>query len=239
MATLDFANTGTGTSDHPVFGPVQYRAEDIGWDADGQVHRTLGIMAERVREDSSDPEFCSWAQHVIGSEPGVLDDMAVIGTAYYHVKGALSFQRDEITGAGVGGYPTEEVVEVLIRPREMAKFVQQGKGVGDCDDFTMYLAGILSCYGIPTEFCTVAADARAPNNFSHVYLVGYPVDNTTGQRVRVALDASHGEYPGWEVNSNGRKKQWPVSTTGGVMGWIGWALLGVGAYLTLREAQII
>lgn len=235
MATLTLTNTGT--ADHPVFGPVTYRVEDIGWDADGQVMRTLGVMGERVREDIADPAFCSWVQ--IGSEPGVLDDLAVVGAAYFHVKGALSFQRDEITGAGVGGYPAGEVVEVIIRPREMAKFVEQGKGVGDCDDFTMYLAGILGCYGIPTEFCTVAADARSPNNFSHVYLVAYPVDQSTGERVRVALDASHGEYPGWEVASSGRKQQWPVNMTGGVMGWIGWALLGVGAWLTLREARVI
>lgn len=237
MPTIDFANLGT--SDHPLFGPVSYRVEDIGFDADGQVYRTLGVMGERVREDASDPAFCSWAQRVVGASPGELDDMAVVGAAYYHVKGALRFQRDEVTGAGVGNYPAEEVVEVIIRPREMAKFVQQGIGVGDCDDFTMYLAGILTCFRIPTEFCTVAADARSPNNFSHVYLVAYPVDNSTGKRVRVALDASHGEYPGWEVASNGRKRQWPVNSTGGVMGWIGWALLGVGAWLTLREARVL
>ena len=237
MPTLDLANIGT--SDHPVFGPVSYRAEDIGYDADGQVYRTLGVMGERVREDASDPAFCSWAQRVVGASPGELDDLAVIGAAYFHVKGALRFQRDELTGAGVGDYPAEEVVEVIIRPSEMAKFVQEGKGVGDCDDFTMYLAGILTCFGIPTEFCTVAADARSPGNFSHVYLVAYPVDNTTGQRMRVALDASHGDYPGWEVASTGRKKQWPVATTGGFIGYVGWIVLGIGAYLTLREARVI
>lgn len=235
MPTIDLPNIGT--SDHPVFGPVSFTAQDIGYDADGQVYHTLGVMGQRVREDAGDPAFCSWAQRVVGSAPGELDDLAVIGAAYFHVKGALRFQRDELTGAGVGDYPAEEVVEVIIRPREMAKFVQQGKGVGDCDDFTMYLAGILTCFGIPCEFCTVAADSRAPNNFSHVYLVAYPTDRSTGQRVRVSLDASHGEYPGWEVASTGRKQQWPVATTGGFMGIVGWAVLGIGAYLTLREVM--
>jgi hypothetical protein len=235
MATLDFNNTGT--YDHPVYGPVSYRVEDIGYDADGQVARTLGLMGERVREDRADPEFCAWARSasVIGAEFGELPDMEVIDRAYSHVKSAMTFQRDEVTGAGVGNYPAEEVVEVIIRPREMARLVAQGKGMGDCDDFTMYLAGILECFGIPTEFCTVAADQRAPNNYSHVYLVSYPTDDR-GIRVRVPLDASHGEYPGWETaNKFGRRTQWPVATTGGVMGIVGWAMVGLAAYLVVGE----
>ena len=240
MPTLQLVNTGT--SDHPVFGPVGFRGEELGWDADQQVVRTLGIMGQRVREDASDPGFCSWAQYVVGAAPGQLSDMDVVEAAYSHVKGALKFQRDEVTGAGVGGYPTEEVVEVLIRPREMAKFVQQGVGMGDCDDFTMYLAGILTCYGIPCEFCTVAADSRAPSNFSHVYLVAFP-RNDQGVRGRIALDASHGEYPGWEVpNMYGRIKQWPVtgiSGVGGLGGIVCWAALAVGTWWVFKQTGVM
>lgn len=231
MATLNFANTGT--SDHPVFGPVSYRVEDIGYDSDGQVARTLGVMGERVREDSRDPGFCSWAQHVIGATPGVLPDMAVVSKAYYHTKQSLTFSRDEPLGAGVGGMSPDDVVEVIVRPREMAKFIQQGKGVGDCDDFTMYLAALLGCYGIPSEFCTVAADVRSPGNYSHVYLVAYPKSDETGERVRVALDASHGEYPGWEHEPVYKRKQWPVSTTGGCVGLVGWMVIGLLGYFLL------
>ena len=203
MSTIDFSNTGT--SDHPVFGPVSYRVEDIGYDADGQVYRTLGVMGERVREDASDPAFCSWAQRVVGASPGELDDMAVVGAAYFHVKGALRFQRDELTGAGVGNYSAEEVVEVIIRPREMAKFVQQGMGVGDCDDFTMYLAGILTCFRIPTEFCTVAADKADPESFTHVYVKVQLTDGTV-----VPLDASHGKFPGWETDNVYQSLDWRI-----------------------------
>ena len=233
MATLQFNNQGT--HDHPVYGPVSYLVEDIGWDPDGQVARTLGRMGERVREDRSDPGFCAWCRQVIGAEYGELPDMEVVDRAYAHVKSTMTFQRDEVTGAGVGGYPAEEVVEVIVRPREMAGFVAQGRGMGDCDDFTMYLAGILECYGIPTEFCTVAADQRAPRNYSHVYLVAYPTDDR-GIRIRVPLDASHGEYPGWETaNTFGRRTQWPVATTGGFMGIVGWAMVGVAAWWLAGE----
>jgi hypothetical protein len=232
MSTLLLNNTGT--TDHPIFGLVGYRGEELGWDADQQVARTLGIMGQRVREDAADPAFCSWAQYVVGGVPGQLSDMEAVEAAYSHVKGALRFQRDEVTGAGVGNYPAEEVVEVLIRPREMAKFVAQGKGTGDCDDFTMYLAAILTCYGIPVEFCTVAADGRAPGNYSHVYLVAYPkVDGVPG---RLALDASHGDYPGWEVaNMFGRRKQWPVSSVGGFGGILGWLVVGLGVWWVCKQ----
>jgi hypothetical protein len=236
MPTLQLINVGT--ANHPTFGPVAWTGEDIGWDADQQVARTLGIMGQRVREDAADPGFCYWAQQIVGAVPGEIPDMDVVEAAYSHVKGVLQFQRDEVTGAGVGNYPAEEVVEVLIRPREMAKFVAMGVGTGDCDDFTMYLAGILTCYRIPVEFCTVAADGRAPNNYSHVYLVAYPGDGN-GVRGRLALDASHGEYPGWEVaNMFGRRKQWPVSTTGSWLALLPYVVIGAAAAWFVMRTRV-
>src|SRR5580658_972395 len=108
MSTLLLNNTGT--TEHPIFGLVGYRGEELGWDADQQVARTLGIMGQRAREDAADPAFCSWAQYIGLGVPGQLSDMGVVEAAYANVKGALRFQRDEVTGAGVGNYPAEEVV---------------------------------------------------------------------------------------------------------------------------------
>lgn len=234
MPTVTLSNQGT--VDHPVFGPVAYRVQDIGWDADGQVGKTLALMGERVREDSKDPGFCYWARQVVGFDPGQGRDADVIEAAYGHVKHAIRFQRDETTAAGVGGYPEGEVIECIIRPREMAKLVQRVVGVGDCDDFTMYLAALLACYGVESEFCTVAADGRAPGNYSHVYLVAYPVDEWTGCKVRVPLDASHGEYPGWETeNKFGRRTEWPIN--GGLGGWLGLAITGAALWFVMKGSK--
>src|SRR5487761_2119321 len=114
MPTLQLANYGT--DQHPVFGPVKYRVEDLGWDADGQVARTMGLMGQRAREDVDDPAFQAWARQVVGAIPGQLPDSMVIERAYQHVKGMLQFQRDEVTGGGIGGWDRNEVVEVIIRP---------------------------------------------------------------------------------------------------------------------------
>jgi hypothetical protein len=112
----------------------------------------------------------------------------------------------------------------------MAKFVGMGNATGDCDDFSMYLAGILTVYGIPTAFCTVAASNKAPDQYSHVYVVAYP-RNAQGSRGRVALDASHGEFAGWEVpNVFGKLKEWPVATVGHwseLVGWVALILAGI------------
>ncbi len=232
MATLHLQQSGT--ADHPTFGPVNYKVQDIGWDADGQVVRTLGVMGRCVEEDAQDPEFQAWAYQVVGFVPGQGTDQDVIDAAYAHVKGAIQFTRDETNGAGIGGYPEEEVVELIIRPRVMAQLVAQGKAKGDCDDYTMYLAALLKVFGVVNEFCTVAADGRAPGNYSHVYLVAYPVIG--GTRVRVPLDASHGEYAGWETeNKFGRRTEWPVS---GGCEWLGWVVAGAVAWWGMNSMKV-
>lgn len=216
---------------------MSYRVQELGHDADGQVSKTLALMGKRVQEDSKDPGFRYWAEQVIGFTPGsgAYTNQDIIQSAYQHVKHAIRFQRDETTGAGVGGYPEGEVIECIIRPREMAKFVQREVAVGDCDDFTMYLAGLLAVYGVESEFCTVAADGRAPGNYSHVYLVAYPVDEGTRSKVRVPLDASHGEYAGWETeNRFGRRTEWPISGNN-LCQYLGWVAAGAMAWWGLNQ----
>ena len=198
-------------ADHPLFGRVRYSAMDLGNWPDEQVARTIGVMQVRTSEDMQDPGFKARAQGI--ADPA-LSDFDKIANAYAHTKGALQFQRDEATGAGVGDIPPEQVIEVIIRPTDMAQYVDQGIGTGDCDDFSMYLAAILEAVDVPCAFVTVAADGKAPDQYSHVYVAAYPRDEN-GNRVRVPLDASHGQYPGWEVpNQYGKLREWPVRGNG-------------------------
>jgi hypothetical protein len=74
----------------------------------------------------------------------------------------------------------------------------------------MYVAALCESAGIPCGFVTVAADPADPSQYSHVYAVAYPKDEF-GRRVRVPIDASHGEYAGWEVPDRfNKRKEWMI-----------------------------
>jgi Transglutaminase-like superfamily len=192
--------------EHPLLGTGEVTGvRELGWVPDMQVGQTVALMCERVREDAQDVGFVAHAQSVLQGD---------WTRAWGHVKGVVKFHRDEELGGGVSGVVGEGVagdtVEFIIRPREMAKFVERGQACGDCDDFSMYLACLLETVGIPCAFVTVAADERAPNQYSHVYVRAYPPGEDA-----IALDASHGEYPGWEVpNYFGKLREWPVRGDG-------------------------
>jgi hypothetical protein len=221
--------------EHPLLGAGRVvGVRELGPHPDSQVEQTVDLMRERVREDAGDPEFAEWARGVVGNLSGV----AAAEAAWQHVKGVIRFHRDEELGNGLSGFVNEKVtgdtVEFIIRPREMAKLVANGRACGDCDDFSIYLAGILQAVGVDWAFVTVAADERAPDQYSHVYVRAYPEGQT------LALDASHGAYPGWEVpNAFGKLRVWPGGECGGG-GVFGKLLLaagvGFGAWWLCKEA---
>jgi hypothetical protein len=192
------------TDQHPVLGEVRYSARELGNDPDGQVVQTVQVMRERVAQDAD--ALKPLAQQVAGQGTKAQQTENVWG----HTRGAIQFTRDESTGIradglSIGGGDPGNVVEVIIRPVDMARYIDQGIAIGDCDDFSMYLAALLTALEIPCSFCTVAASAQAPNQYSHVYVVAYP----DGQRV--PCDASHGQYCGWEVaNTFNKRTEWPV-----------------------------
>jgi hypothetical protein len=93
-------------------------------------------MGQRVAEDSEDPRFVSRVRRAFdvqmypgirgtgagkGVIPGTEDEISLCEKVWAHTKAGIKFQRDEVTGDGVGGYPSDEVVETIIRPVEMAK----------------------------------------------------------------------------------------------------------------------
>jgi hypothetical protein len=239
----------TTTAMHGVLGAVRVRVRELGEDPDGQVAGTVGVMRERVQEDVRNPQFQAWARGICGSgDGGTGDDLLIVDNAYTHVKGVIRFERDEVNAARIsgGGVDPDDVVEVIIRPVDMMEYVKDGKSVGDCDDFSMYLAALLEACGVPCSFVTVAADREAPYQFSHVYVAAYPmVDGGTGggsgERVRIPLDASHGDGPGWEaeqVVTVRRKKEWKVSGCIGSLLEVAGVAVVVGAlWWMTREAS--
>jgi hypothetical protein len=214
---------------HTTLGEVRYSVHALPDDPDSQVARTLTLMRERVAQDSEDAWFRSRAAHITGG--GALCDR--IARAWEHTHKAIRFERDESVASGLN-LNREDVIEAIIRPVDMARYIDQGVAIGDCDDFSMYLAALLNAAGVPCAFCAVAADSRAPEQYSHVYVVAYP------DGVRFPLDASHGDYPGWEYeNTHAKRTEWPVRSSGcclieKIVAWLG--LAGVLAW-GIREAR--
>lgn len=188
-------------------------------------------MQRLVAEDAASPGVQRDALEAIGGvDPNSLSSREKVERVFAYVKSRVSFTDDGVL-AGSGGFneanPSAPVVEVLIRPKDMAAMCENGgcKRVGDCDDFSMYTAALLAALGIPSSFVTVAADQAEPDRFSHVYVAAYP----DGERV--PMDTSHGPHAGWETDNVTRIQEWPVSAAHGVVA------LAVGTALVLWWMQ--
>ena len=193
----------SGTVQHPELGEaVYFEAFPLSSDPDTQVAQTIQRMRRNVIEDSQSTAILNEAAAIrsLGGDP--------CSNTFWHVKNKVGFRRDEDLAAPVRAFlpagPDNEVVEVLVRPRDLANMRTPSE---DCDGFASYGPALLRAQGVPCSFVTVAANPRAPGQFSHVYAACYP----NGQRI--SLDASHGPYPGWECTESGqvtRLKEWPI-----------------------------
>lgn len=211
---------------HPQFaGPVQYTVTEVSDDPDTQVEQVIGMMTEYATSDARSEAIgrvADWCRRE-------LDPWLSARNAWKYAHNQLRFQRDEAT-AGPFSF-SDDVVEVLVRPVDLCAEIMKGnRPVEDCDGFSMFLAAVLCRMNIACSFVTVAADQRAPDRYSHVYVVAYP----DGQRI--ALDASHGSYPGWECPNLGKMREWPVNHSGGSGGLLArvfalGVLAGAGYYL--------
>ena len=214
---------------HPAFGEHIYAEERLLPDEpDAQVAATVAIMRELVNADA--PYMGREAAQAGANDPR-LSDLEKCKRLWRYVKGKLTFVEDgTLTGMFKARDPQTPVVEALIRPVDMARMCAGGscKRVGDCDDFSMYLAALLKYCGVECKFATIAADPQAPGRFSHVYVVAY----ADGERL--PLDASHGPHAGWESPKRFRLQEWPISGANFVTGLaIG---LAVAYYVQTRDA---
>ena len=210
----------SGTAYHPELGElVQYEAFPLSQNPDTQVAQTVDKMGQNVREDTgSDP---------IQRDAAALSSADPLSEAFWMAKRKVGFRRDEQLSAPIRGSLDGDVIEVLIRPRDLS---QMRTPLEDCDGFASLTAARLRAVGVPCNFVTVAADRRDPSRFSHVYLACYP-DGPGG--VRVPLDVSHGPYPGWECTEAGavwRMKEWPIDGPN----WGELLLIGAVLFLAAR-----
>jgi hypothetical protein len=214
-----------------VLGNVRYEVREVSDDPDTQVAEVIDMMRQYATEDSRSVTLRDDLERALHRHAGDrASDTQKCAAIFRHVKGRIRFTKDnEITAwlqPQVGEVP---IVEALIRPIDMALMCEDGtcSRIGDCDDHAMYCASLLCAAGIPCSYVTVAANSQTPGQYSHVYVAAYPQD---GSADRVALDASHGAYPGWEVEAGRitRMKEWVVEGPCGVSAG-GLLVLGVMA----------
>ena len=200
--------TYSGTAVHPDFGPVEYAAIPLSDDPDTQVAQTIAMMRRHVIEDAESEPIRRVAAGLQAAAGLSVEPADPVADSFYWVKDRLQFQQDEDTAEPLRPLVTDPefqaFVEMLIRPRDL---VQMPDAREDCDGYATLLPTLLRAQRIPCSFVTVAADDHEPGRFSHVYAACYP-----GGR-RIALDSSHGPYPGWDSVDTGqvtRMKEWPI-----------------------------
>jgi hypothetical protein len=187
---------------HQGFGSqVNFTVERMSDNPDAQVRHTMDRIRHYILEDAASPFVQHEARRALalgGGDP-------ILGV-WRLIRSSMRFQQDSQTAAQLHqtDVPAGDVVEVLIRPRDQALLIMmRGMGFEDCDGYEMYAACLLAVLGVPSALVTVAAGLSEPWRFSHVYLAAYP----NGRRI--ALDFSHGPYPGWEIPSP-RIREWPI-----------------------------
>jgi hypothetical protein len=216
----------SGTLNHPELGPCTYRLTEVSADPDTQCSQVIDLMRAYACEDSECPSIKDDSAAAGATGDPIIDTWNWISRRGGYR--GMSFQRDEGIAAPLDINDWNPIVETLIRPADQAGLPNP---TGDCDDFAMYGAAHLMSLGVRCSFVTIAAEASAPRIFSHVYLAAYP---KRGQYagMRVAMDLSHGFYPGWEHAEIYRFQEWPVKTW--MSSPLAWAAAGAGAYLLYR-----
>lgn len=211
---------------HPSFGhEINVDATPLSEDPDTQVGQVIDMMLDYSDTDSVSPEIR--ADALRGCALGNGDCLA---GNFADVKNTIRFVQDEETGEPFSSWlkqthDGDAIPEVLVRPVDMRRMAYPQ---GDCDCFATTLRARLKSLGIPSGFATVAVDPDDPTRYSHVYNVADCSQGNCGPMWsgRVALDSSHGDYPGWECpNPFGKRTEWNSGS--------GWKLLGAIAVVAV------
>ncbi len=161
---------------------------------------------------SDDPD--TQVAQVLDLMVGLSDEDSLANEIQNDARAACASGEDESTAEPFTAWlKRDDIPETLVRPIDMRMMAEPQ---GDCDDFSMMIRARLLALGIPCKFVTVAVDPQDPERFSHVYAVADCSDGRCGPNWsgRVALDTSHGPYPGWEApNPFGKRAEWPGVST--------------------------
>ncbi len=199
-------------------------------DPDIATAQTIEIMCGHVRSAAGDDVVratAGAAAQQFGGLSGGNDAQALAGAAWWWCKTFVKFVHHEFIIRQLLGEAGH--LQGLISPEVL---VRMDRPKDDCAIFSECVAAFLGVYGIPYEFVTVAVNPDEPEIFSHVFLYAVMPDGS-----RLPLDASHGDYPGWQVPSSrvSRRQVWdadgrPVADRGSRFdGLHNYGMRGLGA----------
>lgn len=157
-------------------------------DSDEATAQTVRFMSDLVKHSLSDPiikRACddAWQRF----RQIAFQDRAVC--AWWYARYLIKFvHHQELLRDWVFSL---DDLQLLISPEALLKMTDPK---GDCAIFTTLIQAMLATQGIGYETVTVAVDPRTPDLYTHVYPQAIRPDGT-----RLALDASHGKFPGWEA----------------------------------------
>jgi hypothetical protein len=170
--------------------------------------QTIDIMCQHVAHAANDDGVQQAAagaarQFTSLSAAGRPNNAALAAACWWWAKLYIKFVHHETLlrqFLGEAGH-----LQGLISPEIL---VRMSRPEGDCAIYSMCIAAFLCTLGVPFEIVTVACNPREPDIFSHVYLYAVLEDGS-----RLPLDASHGDYPGWQVPSNRvtKRQVWDAS----------------------------
>ena len=173
---------------------VSYSAAPRTGNDERDTAQTIAWMSLFAFEDARHPDIRSLAAQITAGANTETEKAARI---WQWVRANIRFREDDELNL-----PFTGPLEVLIRPRDL---LAMDEPAGDCDDFSQLVAALCIASGIEPRFWTVAAGPDS--NYSHVY------GAAQADRRRVALDASHGPFAGWEVpmHPGKKKREWKLS----------------------------
>lgn len=219
--SLPLRNLGGGAHDRHAAGRVQHQLQfqPLGLgehvrverraassDPDTATAETVQEMCRQVRDSVDDPIVQRTARSAAASFKGgplYKDPFGPGGLArscWWWAKHAITFDHHEPMIRQLLNEPGQ--LQLLTSPRVLMRTANKR---GDCAIFTEAICALLSALGVQWEIITLACDPREPAVYSHVYPRAVMPDGS-----RLALDASHGRFPGWQVPSAHmfRKQVW-------------------------------
>ena len=172
-------------------------------DPDVATAQTVQLMARQVNQAAGDPLVKQVAGDAVkqwrggplyglsGRDPWA-DPLAMAESCWWYAKHHVKFvHHNELIAVW---FNERDQLQLLISPEVL---VRMRRMEGDCAIYTMLICAMLQALGLTWEIVTAAVDPRQPSIFTHVWPRVVLPDGR-----RIALDASHGKYAGWQVPSD-------------------------------------
>ena len=178
--------------------------EPVSGNPERDTARTIQIMCGHIRTAAADPLVkaaadTALAQHgpIASALRGYAVDFSRLAaeSIWWYCKHQVKFvHHQKQIEAWFGEH---HHLQLLIAPDVLLRFPFRMEG--DCAIYSMLICAMLQSLGLHWELCTVAWDPNQPDIFLHVYPRVMLADGS-----RLALDASHGDYPGWSIPAGRR-----------------------------------